>query len=34
VSGWRFIDSGSTLSGAKELVDVLLSEGGGPDDAA
>lgn len=34
VSGWRFLDAGSTLTGAKDLVDVLMSEGRGPDDAA
>ena len=34
VSGWRFIDAGNTLAGAEQLVDALLAEGGGPDDAA
>jgi hypothetical protein len=34
VSGWRFLDAGSTLAGAQDLVDVLIAEGGGPDDAA
>jgi hypothetical protein len=34
VSGWRFVDAGGTLAGAQDLVDVLLAEGGGPDDAA
>jgi hypothetical protein len=34
VSGWRFLDAGTTLSGANELVDLLTAEGAGPDDAA
>jgi hypothetical protein len=34
VSGWRFLDAGSTLAAAQDLVDVLLAEGGSPDDAA
>jgi hypothetical protein len=34
VSGWRFLDAGNTLAGAAQLVEVLTTEGGGPDDAA
>jgi hypothetical protein len=34
VSGWRFLDAGSTLAGAQDLVDTLMAEGSDPDDAA